>query len=351
MRSKTNQNNPNVQNQARSSSINQLPTLNIVKRQIEKYEDDEANTSPDEEQKYIIDDDEILINRLKKRSQEIKRKNATDDSDGEGSKKALDTSVSEKKVVEEAVEDQKENESDDAKRMFYFYSNDEEPIKFLDTSMPEETKNELLMEKSLFDEKNYFPNIENASQKLSHSDDAKNVENGKEDLTRPLLFSNESNDTLSKEHSLLDKIQSIYEKLNTENEEDLNPETTTTTHVPRAHTRFSSASTTKTATTTTVTPTTRVKPTSVVSNTVHKFLQVNTHLNKGASAKPVGKLDQLIYASDSFDEWPGVVNNDSEKTIYESFYELLDTNRRNDNNKDDTDLSTNANESNNESGV
>ena len=288
-------------------SLNQMPTLNIVKRKarsVEKYEDDDT-LNQEEEQKYVIDDDEILMNRLRKRSQiknhEItKEKNETD----------------EKSLEKEPIKHIENKE----KEFNYFYS-DKEPIKFLDKSMSEDSKNELLIEKSLFDEKNYFENMEKLNQKLIRK---KQIEKNKDKSAKNgrVVKSNFSTSTdysikyeQKKIHSLLDKIQNIYEKIDAKTNESNNKPLKTKTNPKSSISSFNSKL--------------KYSSTSIprVITTFNKVLNADTQSkSRTESTQNLNLLDK----GDSSMDWAGQIPNDSEKTIYESFYELLDTNRRND---------------------
>jgi hypothetical protein len=264
-----------------------MPTLNLVqrkKRSVEKYEDDDINNQ-EEEQKYLIDDDEILMNnRLSKRSQIKKFK-----------KDAINKVEANKRKQRNNVKNIDENE--EISKFFF-----PEPIRFLDSATPEDTKNELLIEKSLFDEKNYFENIENVSSKFKKPN---------ETTSKATNLTNKSNDSANKSRYKKEKrisIQTKYQKLSNNSEK--------TSKILQKVTRHNS--------------TFKLKPknsTHFETNTTERVHESTTRQQNYRHGQ-YHEISKLETKSDPSVDWSMMIPNDSEKTIYESFYELLDTDKR-----------------------
>ena len=266
-----------------------MPTLNLVqrrkKRSIEKYEDDDINNQ-EEEQKYLIDDDEILMNnRLSKRSQMKKyKKDAINKLEANKRKQANNENLDENEEISK----------------FFF----PEPIKFLDSATPEDTKNELLIEKSLFDEKNYFENIENVSSKLKKTNETKSKATN---LTR------KSNDSANKSrYKKMRKIsiQTNYQKLSN------NSETANMLQKVTSEPRHNSTIKLKSK-----------NSTHFESNTTERVHE-STNTQQNYRHAQIHEISNLDTKSNPSVDWSMMIPNDSEKTIYESFYELLDTDKR-----------------------
>ncbi len=287
-----------------------MPTLNIVQRRrrsLEKYEDDDINNQ-EEEQKYLIDDDEILMNRLNKRSQVNKKiKKVTKNPIKINRQNTTGINIVE---LVKNLDDQQESQN-------YFYS-EKEPTKFLDSSsVPEETKNELLVEKSLFDVKNYLESIANINKKLTTVN--------KTDTDHKSNFSRKLNASLNR--NLSKKIQPLLNNFETTNDDQNDDETTKivqeTTREPKLTHRNSrlrlnqkQSAKFKSRTTSRLNTTKLPRHSKPKMETKQNYFKENSYNMASTTQSPI--------------DWSVMVPNDSEKTIYESFYELLDTNRRND---------------------
>jgi len=287
-----------------------MPTLNIVQRRrrsLEKYEDDDINNQ-EEEQKYLIDDDEILMNRLNKRSQVNKKIKKVTKNPIKINRQNT-TGINTVELVKN-LDDQQESQN-------YFYS-EKEPTKFLDSSsVPEETKNELLVEKSLFDVKNYLESIANINKKLTTVN--------KTDTDHKSNFSRKLNASLNR--NLSKKIQPQLNNFETTNDNQDEDETTKivqeTTREPKLTHRNSrlrlkqkQSAKFKSRTTSRLNTTKLPRHSKPKMETKQNYFKENSYNMASTTQSPI--------------DWSVMVPNDSEKTIYESFYELLDTNRRND---------------------
>jgi hypothetical protein len=287
-----------------------MPTLNIVqrrKRSLEKYEDDDINNQ-EEEQKYLIDDDEILMNRLNKRSQINKKIKKTTKNPIKVNKQNT-TGINTVDLLKN-VDDQQESQN-------YFYS-EKEPTKFLDSSsIPEETKNELLVEKSLFDVKNYLESIANIKKNLIKVN--KTDSNNKSNFSRKLNVS--LNRNISKKvQPLLNNSETTYEDQNEDKTTKIVQETTRepkqTHRNSRLRLKQKQSAKFKSRTSPRLNTTKLPRHFKTKMETKQNYFKENSYNVATTSESPI--------------DWSVMVPNDSEKTIYESFYELLDTNRRND---------------------